>query len=52
MMAIGEMAKQTTTLPVFVEQAAELLIRGHKSLSKDSIVVTCLNQEIQKKLLK
>ena len=39
MMAIGEMAKQTTTLPVFVEQAAELLIRGHKSLSKDSIVV-------------
>ncbi|WP_122639162.1 SIS domain-containing protein [Romboutsia sp. Marseille-P6047] len=40
MMAIGEMAKQTTTLPVFVEQAAELLLRGHKSLGKDSIVVT------------
>lgn len=40
MMAIGEMAKQVTTLPVFVEQAAELLIRGNKSLDKDSIVVT------------
>lgn len=40
MMAIGEMAKQTTTLPVFVEQAAELLVRGHKSLGKDSVVVT------------
>lgn len=40
MMAIGEMAKQATELPVFIEQAAELLIRGHKSLGKDSIVVT------------
>lgn len=40
MMAIGEMAKQTTILPVFVEQAAELLVRGHKSLGKDSVVVT------------
>ena len=40
MMAIGEMAKQTTTLPVFIEQAAELLVRGNKNLSKDSIVVT------------
>ncbi len=40
MMAIGEMAKQTTTLPVFVEQAAELLLRGHKCLGKNSIVVT------------
>ncbi|MDQ0150907.1 SIS domain-containing protein [Eubacterium multiforme] len=40
MMAIGEIAKQVTTLPVFVEQAAELLIRGNKSLDKDSIVVT------------
>lgn len=40
MMAIGEMAKQLTTLPVFVEQAAELLVRGNKNLDKDSIVVT------------
>ncbi len=40
MMALGEMAKQTTTLPVFVEQSAELLNRGHKALSKDSIVIT------------
>ena len=40
MMAIGEMAKQITTLPVFIEQAAELLLRGHKSLGKDSVVVT------------
>lgn len=40
MMAIGEMAKQVTTLPVFVEQAAELLVRGNKNLDKDSIVVT------------
>lgn len=40
MMAMGEIAKQVTEKPVFVEQAAELLVRGHKSLSKDSIVIT------------
>lgn len=40
MMAIGEIAKQLTTIPVFVEQAAELLVRGNKNLCKDSIVVT------------
>lgn len=40
MMAIGEMAKQLTTLPIFVEQAGELLVRGNKNLSKDSIVIT------------
>ena len=40
MLAMGEMAKQVTEKPVFVEQAAELLNRGHKSLSKDSIVIT------------
>lgn len=40
MMALGEMAKQTTTLPIYVEQAAELLCRGHKALSTDSIVIT------------
>lgn len=31
MMAMGEIAKQVTEKPVFVEQAAELLVRGHKS---------------------
>lgn len=40
MMALGEMAKQLTDLPVFVEQAAELLVRPNKALSKDSIVIT------------
>ena len=40
MMAIGEMAKQLTNIPVFVEQAAELLVVGNKNLSKDSIVIT------------
>ncbi len=40
MMAIHEISKQTTEVPVFVEQAAELLLRGHKALSKDSVVIT------------
>lgn len=40
MMAIGEMAKQLTDLPVHVEQAAELLARGHKRLDTDSVVIT------------
>lgn len=40
MMAINEISKQTTEIPVFVEQAAELLLRGHKALSKDSVVIT------------
>lgn len=40
MMAIGEIAKQITKKPVFIEQAAELLTRGHKSLSNNSILIT------------
>ncbi|MGL4742731.1 MAG: SIS domain-containing protein [Sarcina sp.] len=40
MMAIGEMAKQLTELPVFVEQSAELLTVGNKNLSENSIMVT------------
>ncbi len=40
MMALGEIAKQITELPVFVEQAAELLVRPNKALSKDSVVIT------------
>ncbi len=40
MMAVGEMAKQLTALPIFIEQSAELLYRGHTSLSTDSIVIT------------
>lgn len=40
MMAIYDMAKQLTDIPVYCEQAAELLHRGHKALTKDSIVIT------------
>ena len=40
MMAIGEMAKQLTDLSVHVEQAAELLARGHKQMDSDSVVIT------------
>lgn len=40
MMAINQFAKQLTTIPVFVEQAAELLTCGNKNLNKDSIVIT------------
>ncbi|MCI8893515.1 MAG: SIS domain-containing protein [Lachnospiraceae bacterium] len=40
MMALGEMAKQLTDLPVYVEQAAELLARGHRHLGPGSVVVT------------
>lgn len=40
MMAVGEIAKQVTDLPVYVEQAAELLARGHKMLGRNSVVIT------------
>lgn len=40
MMAIGAMAKQLTTKPVFVEQAGELLTIGNKNLNKDSVLIT------------
>ena len=31
MMAINEFAKECTALPVYVEQAAELIAKGNKS---------------------
>ncbi|MDU2937688.1 MAG: SIS domain-containing protein [Enterobacteriaceae bacterium] len=40
MMAINEFAKEVTTLPVYVEQAAELISKGSKKLNKDSVVIT------------
>lgn len=40
MLAMGEIAKQLTELPVFVEQAAELMVRGHRALGKDSVIIT------------
>ncbi|MEG2799387.1 MAG: SIS domain-containing protein [Erysipelotrichaceae bacterium] len=40
MMAIGEIAKQLTTIPVYIEQAGELLVRENVNLTKDSIIVT------------
>ena len=40
MMSIYESSKQLTTLPIYFEQAAELLARGHKCLNQDSLVIT------------
>lgn len=40
MYAIYEFSKQLTEIPVYCEQAAELLIRGHKSLNENSVVIT------------
>ncbi|EOG8150431.1 SIS domain-containing protein [Citrobacter werkmanii] len=40
MMAINEFAKELTDLPVYIEQAAELIHKGNKRLNKDSVVVT------------
>lgn len=40
LMAMGEIAKQLTDLPIYVEQAAELIARGHRALTKDSIIIT------------
>ncbi|MBF8076146.1 SIS domain-containing protein, partial [Klebsiella pneumoniae] len=39
MMAINEFAKELTSVPVYLEQAAELIHRGHKKLNKDAVVV-------------
>ncbi len=39
MMAINEFAKELTSVPVYLEQAAELIHRGQK-LNKDAVVVT------------
>lgn len=40
MMAIGEMTRQLSDLPVYVEQAAVLKARGHRHLGVDSVVIT------------
>lgn len=40
MMAIHEFAQELTRLDVYVEQAAELLTKGNKKLTKNSIVIT------------
>lgn len=40
MMAINEFAKEMTMLPVYVEQAAELISKGSKKMNKDSVVIT------------
>lgn len=39
MWPLQEMMKQLTTIPVFSEQAGEIVLTGHKQLTKDSIVV-------------
>ncbi|MBS4535579.1 SIS domain-containing protein [Clostridium sp. D2Q-14] len=39
MWPIQEMLKQLTDIPVYVEQAAEVILTGHKQLTKDSIVI-------------
>lgn len=38
MMHFGEIAKQYTKIPVYVEHAAEIVLTGHSQLNKDSIV--------------
>lgn len=39
MWPIQEILKQITDIPVYSEQAAEVVLTGHKQLSKDSIVI-------------
>ncbi|MDA7026476.1 SIS domain-containing protein [Bacillus sp. CLL-7-23] len=39
MWPIQEMLKQLTDIPIFTEQAGELVLTGHKQLSSDSIVI-------------
>lgn len=40
MFAIAEFAKELTSLPIYVEQAAELLTCGNQRLNKNSVVIT------------
>jgi len=40
MMAMQEFAKEITALPVYTEQAAELICKGNKKLTKESVVIT------------
>lgn len=39
MLEIGEIAKQLTTVPVYIEHAGEIVLDGNKQLTKDSVVV-------------
>ncbi|MEI3245212.1 MAG: SIS domain-containing protein [Lachnospiraceae bacterium] len=39
MMHFEEVAKQLTSIPVYVEQAGELVLTGHKHLNKDSLII-------------
>lgn len=39
MWPIQEMLKQLTNIPVYVEQAAEVILTGHQQLTKDSLVI-------------
>ena len=39
MWPIQEILKQITDIPVFAEQAAEIVLTGHKQLTKESIVI-------------
>lgn len=39
MMHFVEIAKQMTAVPVYVEQAGELILTGHSQLNKDSLVI-------------
>jgi fructoselysine-6-phosphate deglycase len=39
MWPIQEMLKQITEIPIFAEQAGEVVLTGHKQLTKDSIVI-------------
>ncbi len=40
MMAVGEFAKELTDLPVYIEQAAELIISNNKRLNEKSVLIT------------
>ncbi|MDZ3103458.1 hypothetical protein M2C02_22595, partial [Klebsiella pneumoniae] len=51
MMAINEFAKELTSVPVYLEQAAELIHRGHKKLNKDAVVVTLSKEGANKQVI-
>lgn len=40
MLVINEFAKELTSLPIYVEQAAELLQKNNRRLTQDSVVIT------------
>lgn len=39
MLPVVEMLKQLSDVPVYAEQAAEVILTGHRQLSKDSLVI-------------